>query len=304
MWDPSRLSLFVLLFVGQGVGETQVSLVGAVEAQATPKGVGSELIHVRSKDGTRIGVECAGVGPTILFVHGGVGYRTRWTPMFPLLSAKFTACAMDRRGRGASGDSAEYSLLKEAEDVAAVVDSRQGQVFVLGHSYGGVSSLEATFLTTRITGLMLYEPPLFEPVGPALAVADRIEAMIKAGDLEGALVTFQTEVGKQSAEEIEAMKARPSWSTLVATIPLQPRQMRALARYKFDAGRMKAVRIPTLLLVGEDTASPYIRQSIDRLHETLPNSVLLVLEDQQHNAMDGARDALASAIVDFVSNLN
>ena len=44
---------------------------------------------------------------------------------------------MDRRGHGASGDSPDYSLQKEAEDVAAVVDSRQGPVAVLGHSFGG-----------------------------------------------------------------------------------------------------------------------------------------------------------------------
>jgi hypothetical protein len=88
----------------------------------------SELITVTSSDGARIGVECAGSGPTLLVVHGGVGDRTRWTPMFPLLSSTFTTCAMDRRGRGASGDTPEYSLAKEAEDVAAVVNSRSGPV--------------------------------------------------------------------------------------------------------------------------------------------------------------------------------
>jgi len=70
-------------------------------------------------------------------VPGGIGDRTRWSPMIPLLSSRFTACAMDRRGHGASGDSLDYSLQKEAEDVAAVVNARPGTVFVLGHSYGG-----------------------------------------------------------------------------------------------------------------------------------------------------------------------
>ena len=87
-----------------------------------------------AKDGTRIAVECAGTGPTLLFVHGGVGDRTRWTPMFPLLTSQFTACAMDRRGHGASGDSPGYRLSKEAEDVATVVNSRRDPVFVFGHS--------------------------------------------------------------------------------------------------------------------------------------------------------------------------
>ena len=123
--------------------------------------------------------------------------------MLPFLS-RFTACAMDRRGRGASGDSAEYSLTKEAEDVAAIVDSRRGEVFLLGHSYGGGAALEATFLTRRIAKLILYEPPLQDPVDHNLAVAEKNERLVQAGRHEEAVVTFQREVGQQSPNEITA----------------------------------------------------------------------------------------------------
>ena len=275
------------------------SRIAVMRAQTVPATNSTKLIAITSKDGTRIGVECEGTGPTILFVHGGVGDRTRWTPMFPLLNSKFTACAMDRRGRGASGDSPDYSLSKEAEDVAAVVNSRSGPVFVFGHSYGAVAALEATFLTDRIAGLMLYEPPLHEPVGNTFGLAANLEKMIKTGKSEQALITFQTEVVKQSPEEIVRMKARPSWSGLVASIALQPRQMRALSEYRFDARRMKSVTMPTLLLIGENTTSPYAKQSIDALRDSLPNSALVVLEGQEHNAMDGGRDALARVIIKF-----
>jgi pimeloyl-ACP methyl ester carboxylesterase len=95
----------------------------------------SSLITVRSKDGTLIAVECAGAGPSLVIVHGGTGDRSRWTPLFPLFASRFRVCAMDRRGHGASGDSPNYSLQREAEDVAAVVNSRPGTVFLLGHSY-------------------------------------------------------------------------------------------------------------------------------------------------------------------------
>ena len=113
---------------------------------------------------------------------------------------------MDRRGRGASGNSPEYSLLKEAEDVAAIVNSRPGPVFVFGHSYGAVAALEAIFLTDRVAGLMLYEPPLLEPVAKNLAVAARVEEMIGKGELKHALITFQTEIVRQSSAEIAGMK--------------------------------------------------------------------------------------------------
>jgi pimeloyl-ACP methyl ester carboxylesterase len=276
-----------------------LAAIEASGAQTVSAATRNDLVVVTSKDGTRIGVECSGTGPTLLFVHGGVGDRSRWTPMFPLLVSKFTACAMDRRGRGASSDSPQYSLMKEAEDVAAVVNSRPGPVFVFGHSYGGVAALEATFLTDRIAKLMLYEPPLHEPVANNLAVAAKIEEMVREGDLEQALIIFQKEIVKQSPEEIARMKTRPTWAGLVASIAVHPRQMRALSAYAFDATRMKSVRMPTLLLIGEQTASPYARQSIGALRESLPSPTVVMLERQEHNAMEGAREVLADAIIKF-----
>jgi len=233
-------------------------------------------------------------------VHGGIGDRTRWTPMFPLLSSDLTVCAMDRRGHGASGDSPDYNLQKEAEDVASVVNSRSGTVFVLGHSLGGVAALEATFLTSRISKLILYEPPLQDPADRNLAVAEKMDRMIKDGAREQAVVTFLTEVVEQSPSQVASMKSRPAWPQLVATIDSQTRQMRALAGYRFDAARMRSVRMPTLLLIGSDTTSPYLKQAISSLQTSLPNPRRVVLEGQQHNAMDSAREVLAKAIITFL----
>jgi pimeloyl-ACP methyl ester carboxylesterase len=272
-----------------------------LDAQTPAPAGRTELVTVASKDGTKIGMECAGSGPTLLFIHGGVGDRTRWTPLLPLLSSTFTTCAMDRRGRGMSGDGPEYSLAREAEDVAAVVESRSGPVFLFGHSYGGVAALEAAMLTDRITKLMLYEPPLHEPVANNLAVAGRLEGLIAKGDLEQALIAFQTEIVKQAPEEIARMKARPTWPGLVASMAVHPRQMRALSAYRFEPARMKSVTMPTLLLVGAETLSPYAKQSIEALRTSVPNATVVVLERQAHNAMEGGREALAKTILEFAA---
>ena len=81
-----------------------------------------------------------------------------------------------------------------------------------------MAALEATLLTNRIDRLMLYEPPVHEPVADNLAVTVRLEEMIKKRELEQALITFQAEVVKQSSEEIARMKTRPTWAGLVASI--------------------------------------------------------------------------------------
>jgi pimeloyl-ACP methyl ester carboxylesterase len=253
---------------------------------------------VRSKDGTPISMECEGSGPTLLIVHGGTGDRTRWTPLFPRFASRVTVCAMDRRGHGSSGNSAEYSLQKEAEDVTAAVNSKQGKVFVLGHSFGGVAALEAAFLTDRISKLVLYEPPVQNPDNAVILA--RMERLIAAGNREDALVTFYREIVMISPTEIAAMKGRPSWPGLLASIETTIRQDRALSAYHFDPARMRGLQAPTLLLSGSETASPQLKLAINSLRQSLPHVDGVVFQGQQHNAMDTIPQQFAESVLRFL----
>jgi pimeloyl-ACP methyl ester carboxylesterase len=80
--------------------------------------------------------------------------------LLPLLEKHFTVYVMDRRGRGGSGDSPAYNLMREAEDVIAVTESIGESVSVFGHSHGGLCCLEATLLSEKTDRLILYEPAL------------------------------------------------------------------------------------------------------------------------------------------------
>ena len=258
----------------------------------------TSVAQIPSRDGTLIAVECTGAGPNLVIVHGGSGDRSRWKPLFPFFASHFTVCAMDRRGHGASGDSVDYSLQKGAEDVAAVVDSRPGGVFVLGHSIGGVCALEAAFLTDKISKLILYEPPLQDRNHGA--VTTKMENLIRAGESEQAFVTFLQEIVMVSPKEIEEMKARSSWSERVAGVGKQIREIRALDQYRFDANRMRGLKVPTLLLTGSKTASPDLKRAISSLVDCLPNHSLIVFQGQEHNAMDTIPQEFAETITKFL----
>ena len=268
-----------------------VGLVASAEAQTS-------ISTVTSKDGTQIAIECAGAGPSLLIVHGGTGDRTRWTPLFPLLAPKFRVCAMDRRAHGASGDTLPYSLAKEVEDVVAVVAAQPGPVFVLGHSFGAVCAYEAAYQTATIAKLALYEPPLL--VADHAEILARMEAMMRSGDRDGALVTFMTDIVLISADEVTAMKGRPSWAGLLATVESSVRQDRALSQYRFDPARARALTIPTLLMAGSKTTSPELKRSIDSLRETLRHATLRIFEGQEHNAMDIIPQEFATTLSSFM----
>jgi pimeloyl-ACP methyl ester carboxylesterase len=205
---------------------------------------------------------------------------------------------MDRRGHGESEAGSNYSLRKESEDVAAVVNSRPGPVSVLGHSIGGVCALEAAFLTNWISKLVLYEPPLQDL--DHTAVADRMEKMIREGDRDQALVTFLREIVMISPDEIAAMKGQASWPQRVSGIDIQIREIRALSKYRFDAKRVRTLEVPTLLLAGSKTASPQLKQAINSLEKALPKRTLVVFEGQEHNAMDRIPQQFADTVTNFL----
>ena len=72
------------------------------------------LRHVESPDGVRIACEISGQGPPLVLVHGAGSARSGFEPLRPLLEGSFTVVALDRRGRGDSGDAErEYSLESE-----------------------------------------------------------------------------------------------------------------------------------------------------------------------------------------------
>jgi pimeloyl-ACP methyl ester carboxylesterase len=74
---------------------------------------------VAGADGVRIGLLTAGSGPALLLVHGGMGTINSWQRVWGALAAHRRVTAMDRRGRGSSGDADTYKLSSGYADVAA-----------------------------------------------------------------------------------------------------------------------------------------------------------------------------------------
>ncbi|MGC8000707.1 alpha/beta fold hydrolase, partial [Salmonella enterica] len=82
-----------------------------------------------------------GSGPPLLLVHGTTGDHSTWGSVLAGLQQHHTVWTLDRRGRGHSGDAANYSLEHESEDIAAVIDAIGSSVNLLGHSFGGLCAL-------------------------------------------------------------------------------------------------------------------------------------------------------------------
>jgi pimeloyl-ACP methyl ester carboxylesterase len=262
---------------------------------ATQQAIG----HVTSADGTRIAYERGGEGPPLVLVHGTSADHTRWAPVLPQLQQRFTTYAVDRRGRGLSGDTGPYALEREFEDITAVVDSIGEPVDLLGHSYGGLCALEAALRSRQVRRLVLYEPAFrtdvpFYDEDPR----PRLDAMIARGEREEALVTFFREVVGMSEAELAMMRAAPSWQGRMAAVHTIPREFADLD-YEFDAARIGALAIPVLLLQGSQSV-PALLEATRLLHAALPASTLEVMHGEAHVAITTAPDLFARLVMEFL----
>ncbi|WP_117591375.1 alpha/beta fold hydrolase [Haloprofundus halophilus] len=252
-----------------------------------------------SSDGTEIAYERTGDGPPLVLVHGTAGDHTDWQRVRPALDERFAVYALDRRGRGESVDTAKYALERELEDVAAVVDSVDEPVVLLGHSAGALYALEATLRTDNVERLVLYEPPIAE-VGERLVPAEtvaRIEAHLDDGDREEAFTVFLREAAGESREDIEALKAAPAWGVGLETAHTIPREIRAIDDYRFDSDRFAAFTVPTLLLSGGESP-PFMERATALVDKALPNTRVVTLPGAGHEAMNTAPESFVETVVE------
>lgn len=261
--------------------------------------------RVQSKDGTLIAYVRYGNGPALVLVHGTTADHNRWQPVLFQLKERYTVYALDRRGRGESEDHLPYSIEREFEDIAAVVDSIGMPVNLLGHSYGAICSLEAARLTKNINRLVLYEPPIsfgidgfYPPV-----VIDTIRLQLKAGDHAAVVETFLREIPRVPLNELSLMKELPSWPRRVSTAHTILREIQASnTGYRFDPANFRDMITPTLLLLGSDSPD-FFRTAIYRLHEALPDNTVAVMPGQQHVAIDAAPELFLGYVFNFLDQV-
>lgn len=258
------------------------------------------VVTVPSKDGTQIASWRSGAGPALVLVHGSTADHAAWDAVRPELESAYTVYAMDRRGRGASGDSATYAAEREFEDVAAVVDHIGGAVPVVAHSWGAVCALEAARLTRNIARLVLYEPSMISTRQAPYGLADELDELIAQNHRDEALGMFFQQVLGQSAEVLELQRGTPAWASRVAAAHTIPREMRAVeVTYRFDWGVAEQIDTPILLLQGEITL-PIMRASTAALGAVLPSSRVVVLQGQGHGGLRAAPKLVAAEVLEFL----
>jgi pimeloyl-ACP methyl ester carboxylesterase len=264
------------------------------------------LARVGSADGTMIAVFVSGEGRPLVAVHGTSSDHTTWRLVLPHLEPHVAVHAVDRRGRGASGDGPAYRLALEYADVAAVVDAAAAaagsQVDLLGHSYGGLVAFGAAALTPNVRRLVLYEGwpvPDIARFAVSPEVIGCLESVLAQGRPGQMLEAFYRDIAVMSGQEISALKASPAWPARVAAAGTVPRELRALGGQAFDPGWAAKITAPVLLLAGADSPEE-IKADPEVVAAAFPDARIAILEGQAHIAHLTGPQSFAEAVISFL----
>src|SRR5262245_44079256 len=209
--------------------------------------------RITTPDGTIVSYAKSGNGPPLVLVHGGFSdHHTNWEFVQPILKERFTLYAIARRGRGETARTEGHSVEDETSDLVALIQSVGTPVFLLGHSYAGHCSLAAALrVPDRIRKLVLYEPawPRVLAGGPVA----RLEELAAAGDWHNFAMTFFSQTLLVPVHELEALHGTQTWTSIIDDAKATVGDLRAIAKYRFNAEPCCQLQCPVLLQIGSES---------------------------------------------------
>jgi pimeloyl-ACP methyl ester carboxylesterase len=245
--------------------------------------------QIRSRDGTTIAYDRLGPGDKrpVILVDGAFCSRS-FGPMpklAPLLARDFTVFMYDRRGRGASGDTAPYAVEREIDDIDALIREAGGSAFVYAVSSGAALALEAAASGLSIMKLALYEPPFM--VGtpahvPPVNHHAQLVQLIAEGRRGDAVRFYMRDVIGMPGWLVTVFRFLPLWSKLKAIAPTLAYDSAIMGDFSLPVRRAGSLSMPTLVISG-DKSMPVLRAAAQELAKVIPGAQLRTLPGQTHN---------------------
>ncbi|MEU6510381.1 MULTISPECIES: alpha/beta hydrolase [unclassified Streptomyces] len=251
-----------------------------------------------SRDGTALAYEVTGQGPAVILVCGAMSTGGTVAPLAARLADRCTAVVYDRRGRGASGDTAPYEVAREVEDLAALLDAVGGDASLFGVSSGGALVLRAAASGLPLRRAAVYEVPYADFLqGGAEREAvykEQLNRALSDGRRGDAVELFLRLTGL-GEEMIQGARQSPMWAGMEAVAPSLAYDDAVMGDGLLPRERLAAVSVPVLSVVGG--ASPeWMHRAAQAVAEAVPQGTYRVLPGQTHMVEP---DVLGPVLADF-----
>jgi pimeloyl-ACP methyl ester carboxylesterase len=258
------------------------------------------MANVTSKDGIKIAFEKTGSGPAVILVGGALAIRNGGKPLASRLAEHFTVYVFDRRGRGESTDAKTYTVEREIEDVAALIQEAGGSAYLYGVSSGAALALQtaAKLGPAKVPKLALYEPPYglngTKQKEEFPEQKRRINELIKTGRPGDAAAYFLTAIGTPP-EALEKLKASPEWEVMKKIDFTLAYDYVVLGDGTVPQAIAKAIAVPALVMDGEKTLE-FMHATADSVATLIPGAERKTLKGQTHQA---APEVTAPVLIEF-----
>jgi 3-oxoadipate enol-lactonase len=238
----------------------------------------------------------------LLLLHSLALDRQMWDGLLPTLRRHRTVVTVDLRGHGASPPSTEFTIEQMADDIAATLDAAGiEQVAVAGLSLGGaVAQAFATRHVDRTSALALIDTTAWYGSDAPAQWAQRA-AKARASGMRS-LSEFQLARWFSDGFRRDHPQLCQGLLEIFARNDLTSYEATCHALGALDLrDQVKAVRVPTLLIVGsEDPATPP-RHAQD-LSERIPGASLHVLQGARHLTPVERPDEVAGLLAEFLTS--
>lgn len=242
-----------------------------------------------SADGTTIAYERAGSGPPLIFVGGALSDRAAGESLGAALADRFTVVRYDRRGRGDSGDAADYAVERELDDLDSIIATVGGPAFVYGVSSGAVLCLHAAARGADIARLAVFEPPF---VGASPELAGQIDKLVEGDDRSGAVAHFLASIGVP--DDVVSTMSLDAMAPMAHTIAYDL-AVTGLSDGLVPTERLANVRVPVLVLDSLGSVGS-LRDAARSTAEAIPDGTHRSLPGEWHGVDD---DVLTDALTEF-----
>jgi 3-oxoadipate enol-lactonase len=239
--------------------------------------------------------------PVVMLSHSLASSMVMWDPQLISLEPHFQVLRYDMRGHGDSdAPDGAYTLELLVEDAVALLDALSiARAHFVGLSIGGMigQGLGLSY-GDRLKSLTLCDTSAIMPDEAQPILQERIAAAREDGmadQVEGTLERwFTPQYLQENPPEVEMIRRQVAATPLAGYIGCSE----ALRGLNY-LGRLSAIKLPTLIMVGEEDPGTPVAAS-EAIHERIVGSRLVILPSARHLSNIEQADLFNQSLIDFL----
>ena len=244
--------------------------------------------------------------PMIIFIHGFPLNKSMWNKQLNALKDDYRVIAYDIRGHGATETgNIDFSIDLFVSDLLSFMDALKiEKTMICGLSMGGYIALNAIENhPDRFTALILSDTNCTADTPEAKEKRMKTIINIKENGVEKLAEDllpnlFASESFKSNTEEIAAVREM----IVTTSIPSLNKSLHALANRKETCSKLSKIKVPTLILVGEEDKITPTEAAI-AMHEKIKDSELSIINHAGHLSNMENENEYNSQLEKFLGNL-